>query len=79
MKILTHLLVIKIPWCSNIEKSALEYEPEICHALPKALKFMKIIIRSVGGVTVSMVSFQAADPGSTPGQRKYFLKAINNL
>ena len=24
---------------------------------------------SVGGVTVSMVAFQAADPGSTPGQR----------
>jgi hypothetical protein len=28
-------------------------------------------IRSVGGVAVSIVAFQAADPGSTPGQRKY--------
>ncbi len=29
----------------------------------------------VGGVTVSMVAFQAADPGSTPGQRtiRFFL------
>ena len=26
---------------------------------------------SVGGVTVSMVAFQAADPGSTPGQRTF--------
>ena len=25
--------------------------------------------RSVGGVTVSMVAFQAVDPGSTPGRR----------
>ena len=24
---------------------------------------------SVGGVTVSIVAFQAVDPGSTPGQR----------
>ena len=28
---------------------------------------------SVGGVTVSMVAFQAVDPGSTPGRRTYFL------
>ena len=26
----------------------------------------------VGGVTVSIVAFQAIDPGSTPGQRKFF-------
>ena len=29
--------------------------------------------RSVGGVTVSMVAFQAVDPGSTPGRRTLFL------
>ena len=28
-----------------------------------------VFSRRVGGVTVSMVAFQAADPGSTPGQR----------
>ena len=28
---------------------------------------------SVGGVTVSIVAFQAVDPGSTPGQRRNFL------
>ena len=27
---------------------------------------------SVGGVTVSIVAFQAVDPGSTPGQRRNF-------
>ena len=27
---------------------------------------------SVGGVTVSMVAFQAVDPGSTPGRRTFF-------
>ena len=27
---------------------------------------------SVSGVAVSMVAFQAIDPGSTPGSRKYF-------
>ena len=27
---------------------------------------------SVGGVTVSMVAFQAVDPGSTPGRRIIF-------
>ena len=27
---------------------------------------------SVGGVTVSIVAFQAIDPGSTPGQRIFF-------
>ena len=26
----------------------------------------------VGGVTVSIVAFQAVDPGSTPGQRTFF-------
>ena len=26
----------------------------------------------VGGVTVSIVAFQAVDPGSTPGQRIFF-------
>ena len=28
---------------------------------------------SVGGVTVSMVAFQAVDPGSTPGRRTFFI------
>ena len=28
--------------------------------------------KSVGGVTVSIVAFQAIDPGSTPGQRSLF-------
>ena len=31
---------------------------------------------SVGGVTVSMVAFQAVDPGSTPGRRTLFFLAI---
>ena len=30
------------------------------------------VIRSVGGIAVSIVAFQAIDPGSTPGQRMYF-------
>ena len=25
-----------------------------------------------GGITVSIAAFQAVDPGSTPGHRKYF-------
>ena len=29
-------------------------------------------IACVGGVTASMVAFQAIDPGSTPGRRKLF-------
>ena len=28
--------------------------------------------QGVGGVTVSIVAFQAVDPGSTPGQRRIF-------
>ena len=32
---------------------------------------------SVGGVTVSMVAFQAIDPGSTPGRRtKFFIFSL---
>ena len=32
--------------------------------------FLKVLkCSSVGGVTVSMVAFQAVDPGSTPGRR----------
>ena len=30
-------------------------------------------MQSVGGVTVSMVAFQAVDPGSTPGRRTFFI------
>ena len=30
-------------------------------------------MKSDGGVTVSIVAFQAADSGSTPGHRKIFL------
>ena len=30
------------------------------------------LITGVGGVTVSMVAFQAVDPGSTPGRRTFF-------
>ena len=38
---------------------------------------IKLIIKvtltwSVAGVTVSMVAFQAVDPGSTPGRRTFF-------
>ena len=33
---------------------------------------MRFHLPSVGGVTVSIVAFQAVDPGSTPGQRIYF-------
>ena len=32
-------------------------------------KIKKTQSAGVGGVTVSMVAFQAADPGSTPGRR----------
>ena len=33
-------------------------------------------INSVGGVTVSMVAFQAVDPGSTPGRRTFYRKML---
>ena len=33
---------------------------------------MNPLASSVGGVTVSMVAFQAVDPGSTPGRRTSF-------
>ena len=32
---------------------------------------------SVGGVMVSIVAFQAIDPGSTPGQRSFFKPLFN--
>ena len=32
---------------------------------------------SVGGVMVSIVAFQAIDPGSIPGQRSFFLFAYD--
>ena len=32
---------------------------------------------SVGGVTVSIVAFQAVDPGSTPGQRIFCLQTVS--
>ena len=38
-------------------------------------KKSKVVLKqqvSVGGVTVSIVAFQAIDPGSTPGQRIFF-------
>ena len=31
----------------------------------------KYVNKCVGGVTVSMVAFQAVDPGSTPGRRTF--------
>ena len=34
--------------------------------------FTQFDIACVGGVTASMVAFQAIDPGSTPGRRKSF-------
>ena len=36
-----------------------------------------LVYLSVGGVTVSIVAFQAVDPGSTPGQRIIFLSMDN--
>ena len=33
----------------------------------------------VGGVTVSIAAFQAVDPGSTPGQRMFFLFFLANV
>ena len=44
--------------------------------------FVPSLASSVGGVTVSMVAFQAVDPGSTPGRRTsffifYFLARIS--
>ena len=35
--------------------------------------FLGLIRARVGGVTVSIAAFQAVDPGSTPGQRMFFL------
>ena len=40
------------------------------------LKIEASKVRRVGGVTVSIVAFQAADSGSTPGQRKFFVRYI---
>ena len=39
------------------------------------LRFSKLCLikLSVGGVMVSMVAFQAVDPGSIPGRRNFFL------
>ena len=34
--------------------------------------------RSVGGVMVSIVAFQAVDPGSIPGHRKLYEDSIPN-
>ena len=36
------------------------------------LLFSHIVPESVGGVMVSIVAFQAVDPGSIPGQRIFF-------
>ena len=36
--------------------------------------FLGLDLHSVGGVMVSMVAFQAVDPGSIPGRRKFFVK-----
>ncbi len=36
-------------------------------------------VACVGGVTVSMVAFQAVDPGSTPGRRTSFFIHISLL
>ena len=38
-----------------------------------------IFTYSVGGVTVSMVAFQAVDPGSTPGRRIVFLNVHSKI
>ncbi len=38
------------------------------------LLFVFITYISVGGVKISMVAFQAVDPGSIPGQRTHFFK-----
>ena len=35
-------------------------------------QIMHVLPGRVGGVTVSMVAFQAVDPGSTPGRRTLF-------
>lgn len=34
--------------------------------------------RGVGGVTVSMVAFQAVDPGSTPGRRMFVFETFGS-
>ena len=45
------------------------FQIEICFSnYEKKLK----LSTSVDGVTVSIVAFQAAVPGSTPGQRNFF-------
>ena len=36
-------------------------------------RLSSLVFNSVGGVTVSMVAFQAVDPGSTPGRRINFV------
>ena len=47
----------------------------LAQAIPDAVKVRtceSALPESVGGVTVSIVAFQAIDPGSTPGQRNFF-------
>ena len=41
----------------------------ICPSHAKISTVHNLMYVSVGGVTVSIVAFQAVDPGSTPGQR----------
>ena len=38
-----------------------------------------VMFTGVGGVTVSMVAFQAVDPGSTPGRRRIVLEINHSL
>ena len=49
-------------------------EPIFCLA---KMYFAKIVVhaayQSVGGIVVSIVAFQAIDPGSIPGRRNIFL------
>ena len=38
-----------------------------------------VLMTGVGGVTVSMVAFQAVDPGSTPGRCSYFITSSSRF
>ena len=69
-------------WCYTFQMHSTEWENWWCkHVWMKWYCVMGLILErtfqalhgtGVGGVAVSIVAFQAVDPGSTPGRRMYF-------
>ena len=63
-------------------KHSLTHETQVCHRFDNnfldshvmnqsRLSHISVHSTSVGGVMVSMVAFQAVDPGSIPGRRSF--------